>query len=458
MELTDYFYTEENINSIPIYVVLKSEYSAWKKSQTDIVQNWIETTQFKPKHSALLSIPDNQGKLDNVLVIADKQDLTWALGSCVKQLPPGHYHIYTSQSSNEEIYLGWALGAYQFNQYKESKVKICKLFIQPSVDTNRIKALVQAIATVRNMINTPAADMMPQHISNECKNIAEQFDQQIVEYIGDDLLTQNFPVIHAVGRASAHLPRFIEFNWGNPKHPKVCLIGKGVSFDSGGLDIKSSQGMRLMKKDMGGAAHVVGLAKAIMQLGFPIQLKVLVPAVENAISSDAFRPGDILHSRSGKSIEIDNTDAEGRLILCDAITKAAEDDPDLIIDFATLTGAARVALGTEIPAFFCNDDALAKELLKASDDVKDPIWQMPLHEPYHYMLDSNFADICNSASSGYAGAITAALFLKEFVPVDSKWIHFDLMAWNTRTRAGRPKGGEAMGLRAVVEFLQQRYS
>jgi len=255
-----------------------------------------------------------------------------------------------------------------------------------------------------------------------------------------------------------HEPRLIEFNWGDAKHPKVSLIGKGVSFDSGGLDIKSAQGMRLMKKDMGGAAHVAGIALAIMKLNLPIQLQVLIPAVENAISANAFRPGDVLTSRSGKTIEIDNTDAEGRLILCDAITKAVEGKPDLLIDFATLTGAARIALGTEVPAFFTNDDSSAADLMQASEAVNDPIWQLPLHKAYRYMLDSNIADICNSAASGYGGAITAALYLKEFVSVETKWIHFDVMAYNMRARAGRPKGGEAMGLRAVIEFLQKRYT
>ncbi len=458
MDVMQYFYTDEDTNSIPINVVHKSEFSAWKKAQSQILQNWLETTQFKPKPSAILCVPGEQGKLDSVLAIANNENATWALGSCAKSLPSGNYHLATQQKTDQQIYLGWALGAYEFSNYKKSKNKEIKLQINAEIDQNYLNAALKAVTIVRDMVNTPAADMMPQHISHECKNIAEQFKQEISECTGDDLLTQNYPVIHAVGRASVHAPRLIEINWGNSKHPKVCLIGKGVSFDSGGLDIKSSQGMRLMKKDMGGAAHVIGIAYAVMQLNLPVQLQVLVPAVENAISGDAFRPGDVLTSRSGKTIEIDNTDAEGRLILCDAISKAVEDKPDLIIDFATLTGAARIALGTEVPAFFTNDDSLAADLLHASQSINDPVWQMPLHESYRYMLDSTIADICNSASSGYGGAITAALFLKEFVPAETKWIHFDVMAWNTRSRAGRPKGGEGMGLRTVIEFLQQRYS
>lgn len=457
-DLMQYFYTQEDINSIPINVVLKSEFSTWKKNQSEYLQNWIETSQFKAKPSNILSIPNAQGELNTVVVIADAKNIIWCLGTCAKQLPTGNYHIASPHKNNDKIYLGWGLGAYQYRQYKKSKQKLCKLYISESIDQNQLATLVQAIAIVRDMVNAPASDMMPQQIAEQCQTFVKEFGLTISECVGNDLIKENFPVIHAVGRASVHEPRLIEFNWGNAKHPKVSLVGKGVSFDSGGLDIKNAQGMRLMKKDMGGAAHVAGIALAIMKLNLPIQLQVLIPAVENAISANAFRPGDVLTSRCGKTIEIDNTDAEGRLILCDAITKAVEDNPDLLIDFATLTGAARIALGTEVPAFFTNDDDSAAELMQASEAVNDPIWQLPLHKAYRYMLDSDIADICNSAASGYGGAITAALYLNEFVPVETKWIHFDVMAYNMRARAGRPKGGEAMGLRAVVEFLQQRYA
>ncbi|QMU62699.1 MAG: leucyl aminopeptidase family protein [Gammaproteobacteria bacterium] len=453
-----YFYTDEDTNSIPIDVVLKSEFSAWKKNQSKYLQNWIEASQFKAKASNVLRIPNMQGSLEKVLVIAEIENLMWCLGLCAKQLPAGKYHINSSHKDNEQLYLGWGLGAYQYIEYKKGQDKLCKLHIDGAIDINQLTAIIQAVTVVRDMVNAPASDMMPQHISKECESIAQEFGLKISECIGDNLITENYPVIHAVGRASAHEPRLIEFIWGDPQHPRVSLIGKGVSFDSGGLDIKSAQGMRLMKKDMGGAAHAAGIALAVMRLKLPIQLQVLIPAVENAISGDAFRPGDVLTSRSGKTIEIDNTDAEGRLILCDAITKAVESKPDLLIDFATLTGAARVALGTEVPAFFTNDDSSAADLMHASEIVNDPIWQLPLHQSYRYMLNSDIADIVNSAASGYGGAITAALYLKEFVPPETKWIHFDVMAYNMRARAGRPNGGEAMGLRAVVEFLQKRYT
>ena len=457
MDLMQYFYIEEDAKSIPIHIVEKSEYSNWKKTQSDTLNNWVQSAQFKAKPSALLKIPDADGKLASVLVIVNPQ-LIWTLGWCANELPTGNYHIATSCEDKEQLLLGWALGAYRFQRYKKSKKRVTKLKVDESINQNRLQAFLNAVTVVRDMVNTPASDMMPADIAYQCGTIAKESGAVVTEITGDDLLSNNFPVVHAVGRASIHKPCFIEFNWGNKKNPNVCLIGKGVSFDSGGLNIKSGQEMRLMKKDMGGAAHAIGVAHAVMQLNLPIHLKVLVPAVENAISDNAFRPGDVLTSRSGKTIEIDNTDAEGRLILCDAITKAVEEDQDLIIDFATLTGAARVAMGTEVPAFFSNDDSIAEELYLAAKRVHDPIWPLPLHQPYRYMLDSSIADICNSASSGFGGAITAALFLQEFVSVATKWVHFDVMAWNTRSRAGQPKGGEAMGLRAVIEFLEQRYT
>ena len=456
-DLMQYFYTNEDSNSIPINVVLKSEFSDWMNTQSGYLKNWIETSKFKAKASSLLCIPNAQGELDKVLVIAGANNMIWCLGDCPKQLPAGKYHIASSHKNNDQIYLGWGLGAYQYSRYKKSKDPLCKLHIDSSIDANKLSAIMQATATVRDMVNTPASDMMPQHIAEKCRAIVQEFNLRFSECVGNDLIKENYPVIHAVGRASEHEPRLIEFEWGNPEHPKVSLIGKGVSFDSGGLDIKNAQGMRLMKKDMGGAAHVIGLATVVMKLKLAVHLQVLIPTVENAISANAFRPGDILTSRSGKTIEIDNTDAEGRLILCDAISKATDDSPDLLIDFATLTGSARIALGTEVPAFFTNDHTLADDLMQASKTVNDPIWQLPLHQSYRYMLDSTIADICNSSESGYGGAITAALYLKEFVPAETKWIHFDIMAFNIRARVGRPKGGEAMGLRAVVEFLQQRY-
>jgi leucyl aminopeptidase len=316
---------------------------------------------------------------------------------------------------------------------------------------------VQAITLVRDLINTPAEDMMPEHLAQAMITLAQAFNAHVEQVVGDSLLDQNFPTIHAVGRASTHPPRLLELRWGKESAPKLTLVGKGVCFDSGGLDLKAANNMRLMKKDMGGAAHVMGLAHRVMSTGLPVRLRVLVPTVENAVAGNAFRPGDVIRSRKGLTIEIDNTDAEGRLILCDALATGAADNPDLMIDFATLTGAARVALGTEIPVFFCNTDEVAAGLMATAETEHDPIWRLPLHAPYRELLDSKIADIANSAGAPYGGAITAALFLQEFVPAGIPWVHFDIMAWNTKSRPGRPEGGEAMGLRAVFRYLCQRF-
>jgi len=458
--LSQCFYEDNNITSIPINIVLQKDYEKWNKEQSNVVHNWLQASDFKAKATQYSCIPDEQGNVASILVIANQDEPIWTLGNCSHALPAKNYHIAsTFQHDIEDNYfLGWALGSYRFQDYKKTKCELAKLSIEEAKDKKFIQALAESVILVRDMVNTPASDMMPQDIAKHIESLANKHKASVQAYVGDELIKQNYPVIHAVGRASIHPPQLLELRWGNVKHPKVTLVGKGVSFDSGGLNIKSGAGMRLMKKDMGGAAHVLGLANAIMHLKLPIQLHVLVPAVENAISGNAYRPGDVIFSRSGKSIEIDNTDAEGRLILCDALTKAIEDEPELLIDFATLTGAARVALGTEVPAFFTNDKIIAEELSQASETANDLVWQLPLHTPYRHMLNSDAADIVNSASSGFGGAITAALFLKDFVPDTSRWVHFDVMAWNNRNRSGRPKGGEAMGLRAVIKLLQQRYS
>ena len=458
-DLMQYFYDDGHADSVPINIVSKSNYKKWIAKQDKVTQNWVQSSSFKPKSNNHLCIPNAKGDLDSVLVITDQENTIWVLGNCPQALPEGYYHIAEKPKGtiDDSFVLGWGLGAYQYLDYKDSKSKLCKLSIEQVSDKNYLEALIVSTALTRDLVNTPASAMMPQHISENCQILAKQYDTKFIECVGDDLLKKNFPVIHAVGRASVHPPRLIELSWGDKKHPKVALIGKGVSFDSGGLDIKSAAGMRLMKKDMGGAAHVIGIANAIMKLNLPVYLQVLVPAVENAISANAYRPGDVLTSRSGKTIEIENTDAEGRLILCDAISQAIENNPDIVIDFATLTGAARVALGTEVPAFFTNDATIVSDLMQASETANDPVWQLPLHKPYRYLLNSDIADISNCSTGGFGGAITAALFLSEFVPIETRWIHFDVMAWNTRSRPGRPKGGDAMGLRTVVEFLQQKY-
>jgi leucyl aminopeptidase len=313
--------------------------------------------------------------------------------------------------------------------------------------------MAEAVKLVRDLVNTPTEDMGPGELSDIAREQAELFGGELDEWVGDELLAQNFPAIHAVGRAAARPPRLIEINWGSDKDPRLAIVGKGVCFDSGGYDIKSAEGMRLMKKDMGGAAHAIALARLVMQRKLPVRLQMLVPAVENMIGGNAYRPGDVVRTRKGITIEIGNTDAEGRVILCDALAYAVEQKPKTIIDFATLTGAARVALGPELPVLFANDDALAKRLLDASEAVSDPMWRLPLWRNYRRLFDSEIADFNNSGRAGFAGAIVGALFLDHFVPEDLPWAHFDVFCWNDASRPGRPVGGEAQGLRAVYEAI-----
>ena len=454
------FYTGKVADSIPIHVVFCTDYEGWKGRQSSFVQNWLQTACIRPEPNHPVCIPDTQGRLASVLVIAERENILWSLGHGPRSLPAGHYHLSDAEGAPDPdpYLLGWGMGAYRYTRYRENDDSARRLCIDGAKDRRQVEALLEAVTLVRDLVNTPASDMMPQHLEAHMRSITEGFDVDPSACVGDALIEQNYPTIHAVGRASVHPPRLIAWHWGRKSHPRITLIGKGVSFDSGGLDIKSARGMRLMKKDMGGAAHAAGVASAIMKLDLPVRLQVLIPAVENAISGNAYRPGDVLTSRNGKTIEVEDTDAEGRLILCDAISQAVEDEPELIIDFATLTGAARVALGVEVPAFFTNDAGVAQDLIGASARVHDPVWQLPLYRPYRRLLNSDIADISNCSSTGYAGAITAALFLAEFVPDTIPWLHFDVMSWNPRNRAGRPKGGEAMGLRAVVEFLKRRYA
>ena len=330
--------------------------------------------------------------------------------------------------------------------------------LAPECDAAEVVRQVNAVGIARDLVNTPAQDMMPIKLSAAVEELARQHDAQFNVIEGDALLDQNYPAIHAVGRASVHAPRLIDLRWGDSNHPKVTLVGKGVCFDSGGLDLKPSKGMRLMKKDMGGAAHAIAIAALVMDAGLPVRLRLLVPAVENAVSGNAYRPGDILGTRAGLSVEIDNTDAEGRLILCDALHEAASESPEVLMDFATLTGAARVAVGTELAAMFCNDEEMAAQLRLTSVSHYDEVWRLPLHADYRDMIESKFADLVNSPSSPYGGAITAALFLQAFVPNQPCWAHFDIMAWNVRSRPGRPEGGEAMGVRAVYRYLADRFA
>jgi len=457
--LQDCFLESRPADAVAIVPVIQNEFQQWLEQQAETWRRWVQRTGFSGKAGSICLVPDEQQALAAVLVGAKTKDDPWICGGLSGTLPAGNYYLATDWSAEElnRATLAWGLGAYQFSRYKKNKPIGARLALDDNCDGAQIQRQLQAITLVRDLINTPAEDMMPENLAEAATALAQDCNAEITQIVGDDLLAQNYPMIHAVGRASVHAPRLLDLRWGGENRPKVTLVGKGVCFDSGGLDLKSANAMRLMKKDMGGAAHVLGLAQLIMRAGLPVRLRVLVAAVENAVAGNALRPGDVIRSRKGLSIEIHNTDAEGRLILCDALAEAAGEKPDVIIDFATLTGSARVALGTDIPALFCNNDALADGLLNAAQREHDPLWRLPLHKPYREMLDSKIADIVNASSGSYAGAITAALFLQEFAPADSAWAHLDLMAWNTKARPGRPEGGEAMGLRAVYRYLQERF-
>jgi leucyl aminopeptidase len=351
----------------------------------------------------------------------------------------------------------WSLAQYRYDQFKKRDASHFRLLSISDADRPRVLAEAEGIFLVRELINQPANVLGPEGFSRAFSALAEQHGAEYQQWVGEELLAANFPAIYTVGRAATEQPRLLQLTWGQPSHPRVTLVGKGVCFDSGGLDLKPSAAMRLMKKDMGGAAHVLGLAHWLMSIQLPIRLEVLVPAVENAISASAYRPGDILTMRNGLTVVIDNTDAEGRLILADALVKACEQPPELLINFSTLTGAARVAVGTEIAAFFTPDEDLAGAIAKMATTVGDAMWRLPLYSGYLSMLDSSVADLANSSPSSYAGAIIAALFLQRFVPAGIPWLHVDMMAWNVASKPGRPEGGEAMGVAAVANYLIQRY-
>lgn len=442
-------------DAIAIYLVNSEEL---QHDHPDSVA-WCQASGFSGQVGKSCLVPDATGKIGKVLVGRPESLDTWTLGALPKALPTGTYQLagMFSTSDATKLYLGWQLGSYNFDRYKLTKVgPLATLRTPENVDLTYVKAATEATYLVRDLITTPSNNMGPEQLEETARNLAERYEAKLEVIAGGDLVIENYPMIYAVGKASTRAPRLIDLRWGNSDAPKVTLVGKGVCFDSGGLDVKSATGMRLMKKDMGGAAQVLGLAQMIMEIGLPINLRVMIAAVENSIAGNALRPLDILTSRKGTTIEVGNTDAEGRLVLADALWEASSEDPDLLIDCATLTGAARVALGTELPAFFCNDAETTVALLKTGLTVDDPLWNLPLHNAYRSMLDSPVADMNNIASGSYGGSITAALFLQEFIQADTPWIHVDFMAYNLRSLPGRPEGGEAMGMRALFQLIKQR--
>lgn len=440
---------------IPLHVVAASDFTGWLSTQSPQCHHWLDTTGYSGEGLAL--IPASTGELEAVLFVTTNPSDFFAVGDLPSQLPAQEYLLQTDDEYYAATAFGWAIGCYRFERYKKVAKPLASLSIKNEEIVSQANAYASAVSLCRDLVNTPAADMMPQHLFETMHELGERFNAEVTSITGDKLLEHNYPTIHAVGRASVNAPRLIDLVWGDENAPKVTLVGKGVCFDSGGLDVKPASGMRHMKKDMGGAAHVIGLAQLIMEMNLPIRLRVLVPAVENAISSNALRPGDVVTTRSGKTVEIENTDAEGRLVLCDALSEAENDDPELLIDFATLTGAMRIALGTELPGFFSTSDKVAYGITKAGEQNSDPVWRMPLYQPYLGLFKSDIADMTNCGSVPQGGAITAALYLQQFVKPDTDWVHFDVMAFNTRKLSGRPTGGEAFGIRAVFDYLNERY-
>lgn len=444
-------------NATPIHLVDQGEYADWLTRQDEMTKNWLYATGYKAENSNISIIPSATGSIAKVICCVMDKASFWCAGHLPMNLPEGVYAFSDCEAEYDERAVAWGLGAYQFTRYKKPSRTPAQLVLSEKCDASYVAQIVESIYLVRDLINTPTDDMGPSELADAAVKLSKENHAKIKQVIGTDLLKNHFASIYTVGRASDDAPRLLDLRWGSHNHPKVTLVGKGVCFDTGGLDIKNSAAMLLMKKDMGGAAHVLGLARMIMQANLPIQLRVLIPAVENSISGNAYRPGDVIKSRNGMTIEIGNTDAEGRVVLADALTEAVSEQPDLIIDIATLTGAARVALGTELPALFSNNDKVAHEIIQHGKLKGDPVWQLPLFGLYRESLNSAIADINNNSTDVYGGAITAALFLKEFVPDNIPWVHLDMMAWNLRSRAGRPQGGEAMALRGIFSYLHKRF-
>jgi len=446
-------------DTVPIVPVTRDGIARWAKTLPATQRTWLDQSGFTGDVGTHALIPDEKGRLARVAVGVESAGHVFALGGLSRTLPARTYSLAADldDAAATRVALGWALGAYVFSRYKKPKREAARLVWPRGADRDQVEAQARAIYMARDLINTPADDMGPSHLAEAAKGMARRHKAQVEVIVGNALLRRNYPSIHTVGRAADNEPRLIDIRWGSPRNLKVTLIGKGVCFDSGGLDIKPSSAMKMMKKDMGGSAAVLALADMVMSAGLKVRLRVMVPAVENAISGNAFRPLDVIRTRKGLTVEIGNTDAEGRIILCDALAEADSEKPELIVDFATLTGAARVALGPQLPAVFTNDDKFAAEWEKAAARSADPIFRMPLWQPYRKMIESKVADLSSTGDSPFAGSITAALFLESFVSKGTSWAHVDTFAWNATTQPGRPEGGEALGVRGLFSLLADRY-
>jgi leucyl aminopeptidase len=446
--------------AVPVDAVRPSGLETWLKRRAALERKWLNRVGFSARDGELCFVPGTDGDLSfAVLGLGEERD-PLALAALSESLPQGVYAVrdIPAECAGAFAVLGWLFGTYAFDRYRAHAKKSPKLLVPRGVDAAEITRITEGVFLARDLINTPANDMGPVELADAAAALARKHAAKFAVTVGDELLKQNYPLIHAVGRASERAPRLIDIRWGKDSAPKVTLVGKGVCFDSGGLDLKNASGMLTMKKDMGGAAVVLGLADMVMGAALPVRLRVLIPAVENAVSGSAYRPGDVFSSRKGLSIEIGNTDAEGRLVLADALCEADSEKPELLIDIATLTGAARSATGMELPPFFTDDETLAADLSRASAEVHDPLWRLPLWRGYERAIKSSVADLNNIPDYSLAGAITAALFLNRFVTSAKSWVHFDIPAWVDRPRPGRKRGAEANAARALYALLHSRYA
>jgi leucyl aminopeptidase len=457
--MIDLFKTDSVPNATPVYFLSEGTFDNWVSDQSERTQNWIAVNEFAPKPGAVLIVPDAKGAAALAIVGLGDANEPFAPGSATKKLPAGDWGINQdlSTGTRDQLLLGLALEYYVFDRYRKDDRKTPKFCVPKSWAISEIWPVIDGSYLARDLVNTPANDMGPSDLEDAIRDLARRFDATVVSTAGDELLSQNFPLVHAVGRASVDAPRLVDLQWGNKAAPKLTLVGKGVCYDTGGLDLKPSSAMALMKKDMGGAANVMGLASMIMASNLNVRLRVLIPAVENAVAGNAFRTGDIYPSRKGLTVEIGNTDAEGRLVLADALALADEDEPDLLIDMATLTGAARVALGPDVSPFYTNDDSLAEAFARHGEIVADPVWRMPLFGPYDKWMDGKIADLSNTGDVPMAGSITAAHFLHRFVDRAKQYAHFDIYAWVSKARPGKPIGGEAHAIRALFSYLKATY-
>ena len=445
-------------SAMPLHVVEGAALDQWLEDQPEAVRAWVNAAGFTGVLGSTLLVPSGTGGVEMALAgygtDATRARGRFHLAAAAAALPEGTYRFEGLEAAQaEEEALGWLLAAYAFDRYRSQKPSKARLVAPEGVDAVRLEAIAAGESLTRDLINTPASDMGPSELEAACGALAGQFGARMEVICGAALLEQNFPMIHTVGRAADQAPRLIDIQWGKAG-PKLTLVGKGVCFDTGGLNLKPGSSMGLMKKDMGGAATVLGLAQMIMKLELPVQLRVLIPAVENAVSSNAFRPGDILTARNGLTVEINNTDAEGRLVLADALALGAEDDPDLMVSMATLTGAARVAVGPDLAPYFTDDAEVSVALDKAARWVADPVWRLPFHTPYEALIEPGIADLDNAPKGGFAGSITAALFLRRFAG-GTRYAHFDIYGWNPTAAPARPKGGVGMGARALLEALPE---